>query len=627
MDTEEQRSEQLLDLLDSARQSGRSSADTPLILPAFKQRLDLLTHLLANSDRIPVVCGSEGSGKSTLLRQLQQSAPADWRACQLSATPMLQSGALFKALSGHFSLPQRRLENPNQLLRRFEDLNQAGSLPVLMVDDAEQLSLETLVNLLTLFNQASEAGIRFSVALFATPAIEALLTEAAARLGTNHSLLLPQQPLDFEQTGQLAQHIWKALAPGKSSLGIAELERVFETSRGVPVAIREQLTLLAGLHVAGDLGRPSKRVKLPHLFTDVSVPAVVGGVVLAILILLTLIYEDEINALFAGGPDTPAQLAQPRQPGEPIPIPIPNQSRHTGTAKVEAPADDNSPVMESVGRNETAANVPRSAGANLLTQVVRPVPAVNLPLVVPEPKPDADPSGEAGTVAEKSDAEKPESEKFHAPPIEQTLSKPVPPEMVADEKGAPQAVVPKSPSGSDSSAAPVVARVVAPESRPAATQLPQAVDVDAARAPATDRAAPIVERSSRLQSASGVASVPEPESVIASGAEQPKAAPVVARPSLRTEQWLKRQPASRYTLQLLALSTEEAALNYLKKHGLQENAAYFRMERKGQSLYPVLYGSFESRDAANAARQSLPAGVNRSTAWPRSFGSVHDLIK
>jgi DamX protein len=108
---------------------------------------------------------------------------------------------------------------------------------------------------------------------------------------------------------------------------------------------------------------------------------------------------------------------------------------------------------------------------------------------------------------------------------------------------------------------------------------------------------------------------------------KPKPAPVAARIPFRTEQWLKRQPAARYTLQLLALSTEEAAINYLKRHRLQDKAAFFRMERKGKPLYPILYGVYDSRDAASAARDKLPRELNRSAAWPRSFGSVHELIR
>jgi DamX protein len=626
MDTEEQRFEHHHSQPDSARPADVAGVDTPLISQAFKQRLELLTHLISNSNRLPVVNGVHGSGKSTLLQQLHKSAPMDWRVCHVPATPMLQSGGLFKALSECYSLPQRRLENPHQLLRRFEDLNQAGNLPVLLVDDAEQLSVDTLVNLLTLFNQLSDAGVRFSVVLFASPPIEVLLSQAGERLGTDPALLLPLQPLDFEQTRQLAQHMWRSLAPEKELLEASDLERVFEASLGLPSGIREQVSLLSGLHVSSGKGRPSKRIKLPQLFTDVSAPALVGGVILAILILLTLVYEDEINALFEGGSDTAMRMNEPSPSGASIPIAIPKQPRLSEVAGAGAPIAGVATGADSIERMmPEKVDATNSEAADLLP-VNRLPPRVELPLVVNEPEPAAAAPGKPDPVANEKPAIPPEITSPGKLPTERIAPMPEKPEVAADGPAAPRQNGTDSASDTLSTAAPVVAREVDTSKQDGSRPL-QAVSVDVVKAPIAESPAPIVERSSSPTAAPAVAPAPESVAVVANRTAKPKPAPVAARIPFRTEQWLKRQPAARYTLQLLALSTEEAAINYLKRHRLQDKAAFFRMERKGKPLYPILYGVYDSRDAASAARDKLPRELNRSAAWPRSFGSVHELIR
>jgi len=48
------------------------------------------------------------------------------------------------------------------------------------------------------------------------------------------------------------------------------------------------------------------------------------------------------------------------------------------------------------------------------------------------------------------------------------------------------------------------------------------------------------------------------------------------------------------------------------------------MEKDGQSMHVLAYGSFPSLAAAQQAKQELPAGV---TAWPRSLGDVQRVMR
>ena len=89
---------------------------------------------------------------------------------------------------------------------------------------------------------------------------------------------------------------------------------------------------------------------------------------------------------------------------------------------------------------------------------------------------------------------------------------------------------------------------------------------------------------------------------------------------------MRRQNPNSYALQLLAVSSETAARGYIEKHDLRDRAAYFRIERGGRTLYPILYGVYADREAALAARARLPAALDRQGVWARSFASVQALF-
>lgn len=104
-------------------------------------------------------------------------------------------------------------------------------------------------------------------------------------------------------------------------------------------------------------------------------------------------------------------------------------------------------------------------------------------------------------------------------------------------------------------------------------------------------------------------------------APAPKPAPVQAAPSGgATSGWYAQQPASRYALQVVG-SRSEANIQALVREGGSEYR-YFKKIHQGQPLYVLTYGSFSSRDAAQAAVKTLPAKLQAGKPWPRTLGSI-----
>ena len=115
-------------------------------------------------------------------------------------------------------------------------------------------------------------------------------------------------------------------------------------------------------------------------------------------------------------------------------------------------------------------------------------------------------------------------------------------------------------------------------------------------------------------------------------AEQPKPATPPAqatRPAPATQAtaggsqanaWYAAQNKGHYTLQVLGTSTEASARSFVSQNGAQYR--YFKKMHQGKPLFVITYGSFASRDAAQAAVKTLPAKVQAGKPWPKTFASV-----
>ncbi|MCJ8349673.1 SPOR domain-containing protein [Moritella sp.] len=83
--------------------------------------------------------------------------------------------------------------------------------------------------------------------------------------------------------------------------------------------------------------------------------------------------------------------------------------------------------------------------------------------------------------------------------------------------------------------------------------------------------------------------------------------------------WVMAQPAKNYTFQIAGLSREIQLKQYLSENELPENIWTYQTQRNNKPWYVVLYGSFSSVQQANAAKQKLPARVQKDKPWLKRF--------
>lgn len=105
-------------------------------------------------------------------------------------------------------------------------------------------------------------------------------------------------------------------------------------------------------------------------------------------------------------------------------------------------------------------------------------------------------------------------------------------------------------------------------------------------------------------------------------------APVVrSDPSqYRGEVWIKRQKSTAWTIQMLAFQDLAKVRDFIDENSLHDQAAYFAEKTRDGKLYKLVYGVYNGKQAADEARDALPAALMEHRPWLRSIASVKAVI-
>ncbi len=91
--------------------------------------------------------------------------------------------------------------------------------------------------------------------------------------------------------------------------------------------------------------------------------------------------------------------------------------------------------------------------------------------------------------------------------------------------------------------------------------------------------------------------------------------------------WISRQPSGNWTIQLLAFTDKNKVEAFVEQHGLVAGAGYYAEMVGGEVFYKLVYGSFNSKDKADFARQNLSPSMAEHGPWLRQWASVHKALK
>ncbi len=190
-------------------------------------RSKMLLNLATGNDYLNLVIGEKGSGKTTLLHMLLESSEADWRRCNL----------LFKSQKN-----SERVSAIGNLQGRSGILLYTGNPPVLLIDDAHEITLNGLCFLLQHALKAGKARKFRSIILFCdSPAKGFIKTLSDCIPNRSVTNTIHVHPLTSEQTALYLRQLIHCLGlREKECFSPSQIQKIFDISRGLPGKIREE---------------------------------------------------------------------------------------------------------------------------------------------------------------------------------------------------------------------------------------------------------------------------------------------------------------------------------------------------------------------------------------------------
>jgi len=267
----------------------------------LSQRLDLIQHLVGNSELIPLMRGEAGVGKSTAVCQLQAQASDSWLFCRIDANPMLHPDQLMLRLARFFGVPDADDNIRERLIRYFESIRDEGRLAVIIIDDAEQLPPASLIALLRLHEQYLGKMPIVALVLFALPTIDRILATPQLQVMNLQQFHILDMPLLSREhvPGYLELLLEQEGLADQLSLAEPKIDTLFCMSGGLPGKLTP--LILQSINESVPIGRSQKK-----RYSSGVMIALAGALLVVVLMLL---FQDKINQLFSA--DTPNQQLLP----------------------------------------------------------------------------------------------------------------------------------------------------------------------------------------------------------------------------------------------------------------------------------------------------------------------------
>lgn len=258
----------------------------------IEQRLNLLFHLLRASDKVPCVVGVEGGGKSTLLTQLQHDAGDELRIVRVNADSSLTATNLMMSCLQAFGIDESEIAQTSNyqvvLKNRLQRLCNLNIRPILLLDNADQVSPDVISIIVESLSWESEDGFLLQAVLTA----RSVMPEWAKLHGRSQRVDLPT--LTEQELPLYLMHRLVAVGYlGEPVFSDKDIKQFYRHSAGSPARVNQ----LAHQKL---LGIGPKQYRFTFSFLDLrGLLKWLGVVLLAISLLLLLVFQQQINALFS----------------------------------------------------------------------------------------------------------------------------------------------------------------------------------------------------------------------------------------------------------------------------------------------------------------------------------------
>ncbi|MGK2905325.1 MAG: AAA family ATPase [Desulfuromonadales bacterium] len=185
------------------------------------------------------VTGEVGTGKTTILRTLLSHLDEKKYRVAFIFNPKLTAFELLRNINSEFGVADDGLSNPD-LIHALNGFllaeNQAGRTPILVIDEAQNLSGEVLEQIRLLSNLETEEDKLIQVILVGQPELRHHLSDHSLRqLNQRIAVRYELRMLDFDETASYIQHrLNVAGRPDANIFSPQAFRKIFTCSGGVP---------------------------------------------------------------------------------------------------------------------------------------------------------------------------------------------------------------------------------------------------------------------------------------------------------------------------------------------------------------------------------------------------------
>ncbi|MEW7998628.1 MAG: AAA family ATPase [Candidatus Thiodiazotropha endolucinida] len=546
-------------------------------------RLDLVRHLIENSELVPLVRGPSGIGKTLLATRLQQLAPDNWSVCHFDADPTMQPERLLATIARCSGLPDIAGELLQRLVDRFGILRKRGRIPVLLVDDAHMLPPTSLITLLRLFERQLDGVRLVSIVLFADEQIDLLLSTPQLQVMSPQAIQVIDLPvMTRQEAAAYMQFLLKNEGLSENlALDEVKLNRIYRETKGNPGLLASAI-----LNAVGESGHEERE---GSYLSGYKKQLLIGGLPLLLVVLLSIWL---ISSLIEPESETiPARQVENRI--EPLPAPAALPQSEAQMPEVTQTEAAPAPVAESAAPQNL--DVKSQAPEKTIESIEESVTTAKLDVVT-------------GSVVENS------ASPSAVPVMEESTAS-----ENRDEFAAVQGIN-EAPAEIE-----VESVQLAKSDQPIVADMVESSDI---QQPETPGSQPVDEINSQPVAEgritdNGVESETSAETPIAAVEE-------MVEPSGPAEEaggdtaaiWVMSRSPDSYTLQLIAVENLASLQRYIDSNSLTGKTHTLQMTRNGKPLYALLWGEFPDRESAQKAVSALPSRIQKTGVWARSFASL-----
>jgi type II secretory pathway predicted ATPase ExeA len=202
-----------------------------------KDALFSLDYAMEKKEGFSLIVGEPGTGKSTVLRTFIEKWK-DKAEIALIMTPRLSPEEFLQAVLEDLNVPIDR-HNKNEMIKAFRDILIEHSLSdkrvIIIVDEAQNLPLDTLEELRLLSNLETEKEKLLQIMLVGQPELKKkLLSESLTQLDQRIAVKTTLQPLSAAETQDYINFRLRKAGKGSVIFEDNAVKTIYKLSKGIP---------------------------------------------------------------------------------------------------------------------------------------------------------------------------------------------------------------------------------------------------------------------------------------------------------------------------------------------------------------------------------------------------------